>query len=213
MKKLINKQIIEFAVTIITCISLSVIAGYMIYDHHFQESKPTVAYTVKQSNNSTVTYVPIQVLPIEKTITIDEKELQCMALNMYFEARNQKGEKPMAAVGYVVLNRITSSEFKGDNVCDIVYAGRKDRNGNYILHACQFSWVCDGKPDEPLLNNKLEIRAWEKAQEIAFKVLTGTIDNPVQDAVMYHADYVTTNWENLQFVEKIGNHLFYGVNS
>lgn len=140
---------------------------------------------------------------------IDAKALNCMAMNMYFEARNQRTDDAMIAVGYTVLNRANHPRFP-DNVCDVIYQARRDANGNPIRNRCQFSWACDGKPDVVNMEHPIERRAWERAVDLAHKVMTFQVDNPVGNATMYHATYVKPYWRRAyNRVTQIETHIFY----
>lgn len=154
-------------------------------------------------------YTPVEVVPVREVVEVDERQLECMTLNMYFEARNQKTTEAMAAVGYTVLNRVASPRYP-NTICGVVYQGQRDSNGNYIRNRCQFSWVCDGKADVPNTRHPGEAKAWKKANEVALQVLTGTIDNPVGNATMYHATYVNPRWAKAySMVAQIEDHIFY----
>jgi hypothetical protein len=79
-------------------------------------------------------------------------EIYCMAQNIYFEAGNQ----PLAgkiAVSQVVLNRVEHYAYP-DTVCGVVYQAKLRTNwkGEMVpkINACQFSWYCDGKSDNPV---------------------------------------------------------------
>ena len=156
-----------------------------------------------------VVYIPVETAPVREVVEVDERQLECMALNMYFEARNQNTTEAMAAVGYTVLNRVATSRYP-NTICGVVYQGKRDRNGNYVRNRCQFSWVCDGKADVPNTRHPGEVEAWEKANEVALQVLTGAIDNPVGNATMYHATYVRPYWANsYSLVAQVEDHIFY----
>lgn len=143
---------------------------------------------------------------------VDVTDLDCMAKNLYFEAGNQKSDKAMIAVGYTVINRVNSKQYP-NNVCGVVYQGRKTASGNYVRNKCQFSWVCDGKRDVPS-NKHVERKAWVRAQRIALAVLTKKAKNPIGKATMYHANYVSPYWASAFVkVAKIESHIFYKVRS
>lgn len=142
-------------------------------------------------------------------VKIDESEFDCMRTNMYYEARNQKSDAAYVAVGYTVLNRVASKRYP-DSVCDVVQQARRDKAGNTIRNKCQFSWYCDGKPDVPNLDNVLERKAWERAGELAAQVLRNEVDNPIGNATMYHATYVSPYWKSAyRKVATIETHIFY----
>ena len=71
-----------------------------------------------------VVYTPVEPLPVREVVEVDERQLECMALNMYFEARNQDTAEAMAAVGYTVLNRVTSSRYP-DTICVCIVTGKQ----------------------------------------------------------------------------------------
>ena len=127
-----------------------------------------------------------------------EKEIHCLALNIYFEARGES-EAGKIAVGHVVMNRVTNSKFP-ESVCDVVMQGGENRR-----HKCQFSWWCDGRPDTP--RNK---RAWWLSKQLAFQIYVGMSKDPTNGALWYHADYVSPVWrKGLKRGPKIGQHIFY----
>ena len=70
------------------------------------------------------------------TIGNPRDEISCLALNIYFEARNEPNEGKLA-VSHVVMNRVMSSRFPG-TVCKVIQQG-----GEIRRYRCQFSWWCD----------------------------------------------------------------------
>jgi hypothetical protein len=128
------------------------------------------------------------------------KEIQCMALNNYFEA-SVEGESGMHAVSQVVLNRTEHPDFP-KTPCGVIYEKTQRKHG--LL--CQFSWVCQEKL--PHLDH--ESPAWKTAVEIAHKTyVDGTIFNGLESALFYHATYVKPNWKRYQKVKQVGTHIFY----
>jgi len=127
------------------------------------------------------------------------KEIGCLALNIYFEARGEP-ELGKIAVAHVVLNRVADRRFPS-TVCDVVRQGGEDE-----LHRCQFSWWCDGQSDRPR-----NARSWEAVKTVAQKVYWGFSDDPTYGALWYHADSVSPSWGKV-FAPgpKIGQHQFYG---
>ncbi len=125
-------------------------------------------------------------------------EVECLALNIYFEARSEP-EAGRLAVGHVVMNRVSSKRFPSP-VCDVVRQG-----GELRRYRCQFSWWCDGRSDTP--RNK---REWQKSSEIALAVYWGRTEDPTAGALWYHADYVKPSWRKaFERGPKIGRHIFY----
>ena len=128
------------------------------------------------------------------TELIDDQ--RCLALTMYWEAKNQ-GPKGMIAVGAVVLNRVRHERFP-DRVCDVVFQGGE-------TPPCQFSWWCDGKSDEPQ-----EQKAWSLAQKLAGMMLRNPPDDPTDGALFFHNTSVKPAWrKELTRTARLGSHVFY----
>jgi len=126
-------------------------------------------------------------------------EVDCLTLNMYWEARGE-GEEGLRAVAHVTLNRVKSPLFP-DSICDVVAQGGQNAQGG----ACQFSWWCDGLDDWPY-----DMRMWRASHTIARRVMLGRDTDPTGGALWYHADYVSPYWASsyTQTVQ-IGPHIFY----
>jgi N-acetylmuramoyl-L-alanine amidase len=117
----------------------------------------------------------------------------CLALNVYFEARDQS-LAGQVAVAQVTMNRVASPKYP-DDVCSVVYDHK------------QFSWYWDGKSDIPR-----DEKAWERAQMVAKGVLAGSGHADLMDVRIthYHAAYVQPYWApTMQLVAQIGDHIFY----
>jgi len=127
-----------------------------------------------------------------------DPDLECLALNIYFEARGEPAAGRLA-VGHVVMNRVEDPRFP-NTICAVVKQGGEDR-----LHRCQFSWWCDGQSDTPR-----DADAWAKSQAVAQKVFWALDPDPTDGALWYHAHYVAPKWRH-RFVRTavIGQHIFY----
>lgn len=123
---------------------------------------------------------------------VDEKQLTCMAYAIYHEARGES-ERGQAAVGWVVTNRVNHGKYP-PSVCGVVYQRGK--------RGCQFSWVCDGKSDQPR-----DANSYQKARDIARRVMTAQIPNPVGRAIFFDGYVHGTPRKPGQ--QQIGNHRFY----
>jgi len=127
----------------------------------------------------------------------DVRAEQCLALNVYWEARSESklGQQAVAAV---TLNRVNSQAFPND-VCEVVRQGGERRN------RCQFSWWCDGKKDHPT-----DATAWGDAQHVARAALKGDHGDPTYGALFYHATYVQPSWaRSMTKTRRIGQHIFF----
>ena len=95
---------------------------------------------------------PLEAITTEKQIYASDEHVQCLAMNMYHEARDQ-GTAGKLAVSAVVMNRVNDNRFP-NSVCEVVLQGPtrpswKDPSISYpIRNRCQFSWYCDGKSDD-----------------------------------------------------------------
>jgi spore germination cell wall hydrolase CwlJ-like protein len=124
-----------------------------------------------------------------------DKEVTCLAKNIYHEARGES-ELGQRAVAQVVVNRSRKS---GKSMCDVVYS-RTERS-------CQFSWVC-----QTWLHKIREQDRYDRAKEIAEDVYLGRLKDVTHGATFYHATYVNPGWhrnKNFHKTAKIGTHVFY----
>jgi len=133
------------------------------------------------------------------TVHDRERQLKCMADNIYYEAAMEPAEGKLA-VAQVVMNRSESPDFPKD-ICQVIY----QRNSFYQTVVCQFTWLCDGsvgrRPVQP--------QQYAESMEAAKKVLLEGFRLPsLKNALYYHADYVNPRW-NKEQVAKIGRHIFY----
>ncbi len=125
------------------------------------------------------------------------RELECLAEAVYYEAR---GETPsgQAAVAQVVLNRVRHPAFP-KSVCGVVFQGAHRKIG------CQFSFACDGS-----MGRGRERGAWNRAQKIASRALSGAVMNEVGSATHFHTTGVSPGWgPRLLKVAQVGMHVFY----
>jgi spore germination cell wall hydrolase CwlJ-like protein len=133
---------------------------------------------------------------------VNMKELHCLAKNIYYEARKEP-VNGQAAVARVVMNRVNHGF--ASTPCKVIYqvinVPREDR----IVKVCQFSWVCENKP-EPNRNNA----QYQQALNIAFEVLVQGKHKDVvsKNTLFFHASYMDPNWPYKR-VKQIGNHIFY----
>lgn len=134
-----------------------------------------------------------------------EKSIECLAINIYHEARNE-GLTGQRAVAWATLNRVENPSYP-NTVCEVVYQAELNENGIPLRNKCQFSWFCDGKSDD------IEDQAsWNVAQSIAEEVMNayGKETDPTNGAFMYHASYVEPFWvSSYTETARIDSHIFY----
>lgn len=134
------------------------------------------------------------------TSKVRERQLSCLAKNIYHEAGGEPFEGKVA-IAQVTINRANSNgDFPGD-ICKVVY----QKNIFYNKVLCQFSWVCD----RAAKFNPKHTDVYEESMEVAKKVLLEGFRLPgLKDAMYFHADYINPGWKK-QRVAKIGRHIFY----
>ena len=133
-------------------------------------------------------------------------EVACLAEAIYFESGNQS-DAGRLAVGHVILNRMEMKEYP-DTICGVIQQGEYKKNwkGNTVpvLHRCQFSYYCDGKP-ETIEDSK----TWNESYMLATLLVNGMYDF-THGASHYHADSVHPYWaDHLYKTVTIDNHIFY----
>ena len=133
------------------------------------------------------------------TTEIRERQLACLAKNIYYEAGNQPFEGKVA-VAQVTINRTESGLYPSD-ICKTIY----QKNIVYEKVLCQFSWVCDRTVTTRALNKA----NFKESEEVAKKVLLEGFRLPsLKNAMYFHADYINPGWKR-ERITKIGNHIFY----
>lgn len=143
-------------------------------------------------------------LEVERQLML-AKELNCLATNIYHEARNE-GMTGQRAVAWATLNRVENTSYP-NTVCEVVYQAQLNENGIPIRNKCQFSFYCDGLPD-----TVDDLAAWNLAESIAEEVMSGygKETDPTNGAIMYHAYYVTPYWSSAYEKQvRIDSHIFY----
>jgi len=133
-------------------------------------------------------------------------EVECLSLNIYFEAANQSTAGKLA-VAIVTYNRVKSNRFP-NTFCEVVYESKKDLQNNPIRNNCQFSWYCDGKTDIPY-----EGKQWKISRELAiwFYRNRSKIPDITDGSTHYHGDYIKKPYWSKIFSKtvSIDNHIFY----
>ncbi len=121
-----------------------------------------------------------------------DRQLQCLAGAIYFEARGE----PLAgqlAVAEVIINRAASGRFPAS------YCG-------VVTQKSQFSFVRGGRmPAAPT-----GTETWQRAKAIALIAHRGLWDSEAEGALYFHARHVSPAWSGRrQAAARISNHVFY----
>lgn len=129
-------------------------------------------------------------LAAPKTPYVSRIEINCLAKNIYHEARGESLEGQIA-VAQVTVNRVRDPAYHS-TVCGVVYAHK------------QFSWTL-GKRKQVV-----DQKAWRAALDISRAVLTQSIPLPHFPATHFHTRQVKPYWAKTKTrVAVIGNHIFY----
>lgn len=139
---------------------------------------------------------PISFKPDEVELSqLDRQEIECLADNVYHEARGEPQEG-MLAVALVTMNRLAHKGF-GNTLCKVVY----QRTNGF----CQFSWVCQKvKVDR---KSELYEEIYDLAEETYLNYYTGMVDI-TKSSLFFHATSVNPGW-NLVKTVQLGRHIFY----
>jgi len=133
------------------------------------------------------------------TTAMRERQLTCLATNIYYEAGNQPFEGKVA-VAQVTINRTESGLYPAD-ICKTIY----QKNIVYEKVLWQFSWVCD----RTVMARPVNRANFKESEEVAKKVLLEGFRLPsLKDAMYFHGDYINPGWKR-EKIAKIGNHIFY----
>ena len=129
-----------------------------------------------------------------------DKNLKCLSEALYFEARGET-VKGQFAVAEVIVNRVASTRFPS-SVCGVINQGTGRK------YQCQFTYTCDGKPE-----NIAEPLAYERVAKVARAVLDDRAPTLTDGATHYHTRAVRPRWSRVYTkTANIGVHLFYRHN-
>jgi N-acetylmuramoyl-L-alanine amidase len=129
-----------------------------------------------------------------------EGDLQCLAENVYFEARGEPTDGQFA-VAEVTLNRTRAEHFP-HTICAVVHESRWDPGRK--RHVADFSWteLGDISPGDGL--------AWKRAMTVASAAYDDERAPVVPGALFYHATNVRPAWaKSKEPLATIGHHVFY----
>ena len=125
-----------------------------------------------------------------QTQTLSNKQIECLKINAYMEARNQ-GVKGMQAVTWVVLNRTKHPSYPS-TPCSV------------IAQPKQFSWYG---------NKPIQIKekdAYMQAERVVEGVLSGKLKDNTNSSTHFHSARIKPVWASrLSYTTTIGSHCFY----
>lgn len=139
--------------------------------------------------------LPVAQVSADRYKTVDERELNCLANNIYYEARNQS-ELGQLAVGLVTVTRAKNEKWN-NTICGVVHERK------------QFSWTWDGKQNLARHEDSMQ---YLRALNLASRILYGEFDSVREmfTADHYHTTKVHPSWANkMEKIAVIDNHIFY----
>lgn len=169
------------AIAKIACVAIGLFVGFVAAEYSYKR------------------YVKSNSIPEFITAADRERQLKCLALNIYHEAGIEHFEGKVA-VAQVTINRAVSGQFPSD-ICQVVY----QKNNFLSKTVCQFSWHCL----QPSKLAPTNTKSYEESYIVAKKVLLENFRlDMLENALYYHADYVNPGWKYKR-IGKIGRHIFY----
>ncbi len=153
--------------------------------------QPVAEPSEEVSSETRATSLRELVSETETDFTLSE-QMHCLAGTVYFEARGEPLSGQLA-VAQVVINRADSSRFPS-SYCGVVY------------QRAQFSFVRSGAM--PRINTGSN--AWKRAKAIARIAHEGMWESEAEDALYFHAKYVSPSWSRKKTARAtINQHIFY----
>lgn len=154
-----------------------------------QSDTPVIpkAQTISKSEAQAVD--PAGVEPVDDALV-------CLSRTIYWEAKGAT-DADMEAVANVVLNRLGHAGYP-DTVCGVVKDGAQKK-------ACQFSWWCDGRPDQVKEDDR-----YAASKEIARKALNQQLTDRTRGAMYFHDRKVRPAWAKAYLkTAETGKFMFY----
>ena len=170
-------------------------------EHKAKSAEQKVATQGQQAPRSpaqTITKPEAQAVDSSGAKPLDDP-ITCLARTLYWEARGD-GDGGMEAIASLVMNRLGHEGFPS-TVCGVVTQGKEHG-------ACQFSWWCDGRPDDVE-----EEEPYSHAKEIARKALNGQLKDRTGGALYFYrkgSKGSAPDWATKYIrTAEVGAHVFY----
>jgi spore germination cell wall hydrolase CwlJ-like protein len=180
-----------------------------------------------------VAIIALTVMAPGQAQSINKKDLDCLARNIYYEA-GLESEEGKAAVGLVTINRSRDEKFP-NTICGVVNQRTVFSVPKTVTHVrqvttgvifktvkqvketqtvwisrsvCQFSWRC-----ENVRRIKYDTERWTSSVAVARELLEGGYDelrDKYGDAMYFHEKHIKPIWaKQKRFITRLGGHLFY----
>lgn len=153
-------------------------------------AKPAPVADATDEAESDADYATLAAAVAAQPATIDDEELNCVAIGVYYESKGEPLTGQLA-VADVILNRASSGRFP-PSACGV------------LTQRSQFSFVRGGRL--PTVDTSRP--AWKTAVAIARIARDDLWKSPAKGALFFHARRVSPNWGKTR-VASLGNHIFY----
>ncbi|WP_288409195.1 cell wall hydrolase [uncultured Sphingomonas sp.] len=153
-------------------------------------AKPAPVADATDDAESDADYATLAAAVAAQPATIDDEELNCVAIGVYYESKGEPLTGQLA-VADVILNRASSGRFP-PSACGV------------LTQRSQFSFVRGGRL--PTVDTSRP--AWKTAVAIARIARDDLWKSPAKGALFFHARRVSPNWGKTR-VASLGNHIFY----
>ena len=180
-----------------------------------------------------VAIIALTVMAPGQAQSINTKDLDCLARNIYYEA-GLESEEGKVAVGLVTINRSNDQKFP-NTICGVVNQKTvfsipktvtrvreittgvvfktvkkiKETETVWVSRAvCQFSWRC-----ENVRKINYNDARWESSLAVAEELLSGgyqELRDKYADAEYFHEKHIRPTWAKTKHqINRIGGHIFY----
>lgn len=173
--------------------SIAIMLNMVIVITNMILNKPVkiIEAPVKIEYQESFVYKPVK-------LTFDDfKQIECLALNIYHEARGEPLFGKMM-VAFVTKNRVLDSKFP-NTFCEVVYQEKRK--------TAQFSWINDGLSDIPKEKDQ-----WYSALELAYNIIYSNEKDLSEGALFYHRNdektkFSQAHYNRIQKVAIVGHHV------
>jgi spore germination cell wall hydrolase CwlJ-like protein len=150
----------------------------------------------------------VRIAGSNQVISMDKPE-NCLAVNAYFEARNQSDIGAEWTM-WTVRNRV--GRYHNETVCDAVLNAKADVEGRLLKDKSHYSWTTDNKQELILGKTNEDMKRWNQSYKIAVSVMSKDKGyDPTHGATHYVKVGTKADWiKNMdKKVARLDDHIFY----
>jgi spore germination cell wall hydrolase CwlJ-like protein len=150
----------------------------------------------------------VRIAGSNQVITMDKPE-NCLAVNAYFEARNQS-DIGVEWTMWTVRNRV--GRYHNETICDAVLNAKADAEGRLLKDKSHYSWTTDNKQELILGKTPEDMKSWKQSYKIAAAVMfKDKRYDPTHGATHYVKVGTKADWIKSmdKKVAQLDDHVFY----